>query len=86
MVRIPSHCNHNINTTVLAHYRLAGYAGMGMKGDDFAFGAWVCSACHDVCDGRVKTDHDRNAVRLMHAEGVMRTTAELRKMKARGEI
>ena len=86
MVRIPAHCNHNTNTTVLAHYALSGYTGMGMKADDFAFGAWTGSACHDVVDGRVKTDHDRNAVRLMHAEGVMRTTAELRKMKANGEI
>jgi len=85
-VRIPLHCNHDRATTVLAHYRLAGYSGTGMKPDDWSFGAWCCSACHDVVDDRVKTDHDRNAVRLMHAEGCLRTQAALRKMKADGEI
>lgn len=85
-VRIPSHCNGNRSTTILAHYRLAGYAGMGSKPDDYAFGAWACSDCHDVCDSRVKTEHDRNAVRLMHAEGCLRTQAELRKLKSSGEL
>ena len=84
-IRLPG-CNHDPATTVLAHYRLAGYTGMGMKADDFAFGAWACSACHDLVDGRSKTDMSREVVRLGHAEGVMRTTAELRKMKAAGEI
>jgi len=86
MVRIPGHCNHNTNTTVLAHYRLAGYAGIGQKADDFAFGSWCCSACHDVVDSRVKTEHDRNAIRLMHAEGCLRTMAQVRLMKQRGEL
>jgi hypothetical protein len=65
---------------------LAGYSGVGMKPDDWSFGAWACSACHDVVDGRTKTDHDRGAVRLMHAEGCMRTQAALREMKRNGEI
>lgn len=86
MVRIPLICNGDPATTVLAHYRLAGYTGTGMKPDDWSFGAWTCSACHDVVDGRVETEHDRNAVRLMHAEGCMRTQAELRRMKAAGEL
>ena len=84
-VRIPDHCNHNRSTTVLAHYRLAGLSGMGQKPDDM-IGAWACSGCHDVCDGRVKSAHDRNAVRLMHAEGVMRTMAAIRKMKQDGKF
>ena len=85
-VRVPLHCNHNPETTVLAHYRLSGYSGTGMKPDDWSFGAWCCSACHDVIDGRVKTDHEQKILRLMHAEGCMRTQAELRKMKANGEL
>ena len=85
-IRIPTVCNHNRETTVLAHYRLAGYSGAGQKPDDWSFGAWACNACHDVVDARTKTDHDRTAVRLMHAEACLRTQAELRKMKARGEI
>lgn len=75
MVRIPGVCNHNPETTVLAHYRLAGYCGTGLKPDD-DLGAWACSACHDVIDKRVyflPIDWTRDTIDLMHAEGVMRT-------------
>lgn len=85
-VRIPLICSHDRSTTVLAHYRMAGYSGTGMKPDDWSFGAWACAACHDVIDGRVKTEHDRNAVRLMHAEGCLRTQASLRELKRNGEL
>ena len=84
-IRLPG-CNGNPQTTVLAHYALSGYTGMGMKPDDFAFGAWACSACHDLVDGRVKTEMTRDIVRLGHAEGCLRTQAELRKMKSAGEL
>ena len=86
MVRLQG-CNGNRDTTVLAHYRLSGYAGMGLKpDDDFAFGAWACSSCHDIVDGRVKSEHAREIIRLAHAEGCLRTQAELRKMKQAGQI
>ena len=84
-VRLPG-CNGDPATTVLAHYRLAGYCGTGIKPDDFAFGAWCCSHCHDLIDGRVKTEHSKEILRLGHAEGVMRTIAEIREMKKRGEL
>lgn len=86
LVRIPGHCNRNRSTTVLAHYRLAGYSGIGTKPDDFSWGAWCCSSCHDVVDGRVKTEHDRCTIRLMHAEGVLRTQARLVEMKRNGDV
>lgn len=83
MVRIPYICNGDPATTVLAHYRLAGCSGMGLKPDD-ALGAWCCSACHDAVDGRSIAIHSKGAyfrdeVRLMHAEGVMRTFDALRR-------
>lgn len=78
-VRIPDVCNGNPETTVLAHYRLIGQSGMGIKSDDLAFGAWACSACHDAIDRRAHMDLERDYVRLAHAEGVMRTIAVLRK-------
>jgi hypothetical protein len=78
MVRIPGICNRDPETTVLAHYRLAGYCGTGMKPDDEAFGAWASSACHDECDRRTRLE-ETEYVRLCHAEGVLRTIA------ARGE-
>ncbi len=72
---------------MLAHYRLAGYTGTGMKPDDYAFGAWACSHCHDAVDGRRSLEgHDRKIIRLAHAEGCLRTQAELRRLRDRGEI
>ncbi|MWN30992.1 DUF1364 family protein [Gilliamella sp. Pra-s65] len=69
-VRLPC-CNHNPETTVLAHYRLAGTCGVGMKPNDLQ-GAWACSACHDEIDRRTR-NHEYEFVRLAHAEGVIRT-------------
>lgn len=69
-VRLPC-CNGNAETTVLAHYRLAGTCGVGMKPNDLQ-GAWACSSCHDACDSRNNL-FDKEFVRLAHAEGVFRT-------------
>jgi hypothetical protein len=76
MVRIPEVCNHNSETVVLAHYRLAGVSGIGMKSPDL-LGAFACSACHDAIDRRAHTDLDRDYVRLLHLEGMARTLAQL---------
>ena len=76
MVRIPDVCSHNSETVVLAHYRLAGVSGIGMKSPDI-LGAWACSACHDAIDRRAHTDLDRDYVRLLHLEGMVRTIAQL---------
>lgn len=76
-VRLPLICNHNPETTVLAHYRLAGLNGVGQKPDDI-FGAFCCSSCHDECDRRTRK-LELDFVRLAHAEGVFRTQAILRK-------
>jgi len=74
-VRIPGVCNGNPETTVLAHYRMAGTCGVSIKPNDLQ-GAWACSACHDACDGRSKAV-GRDTARHYHAEGVMRTQALL---------
>ncbi|MEW5607976.1 MULTISPECIES: DUF1364 domain-containing protein [Pseudomonas] len=74
-VRIPGICNGNPETTVLAHYRMAGTCGVGSKPHDLQ-GAWACSTCHDACDGRIKAV-GRETARHYHAEGVMRTQAIL---------
>ncbi|HIE1061350.1 TPA: DUF1364 domain-containing protein [Serratia marcescens] len=76
-VRIPGVCNFNPETTVLAHYRLAGTCGTAIKPDDIQ-AAWACSACHSEVDRRTRLI-DANDARLMHAEGVMRTQEILRK-------
>lgn len=76
-VRLPGVCNFNTETTVLAHYRLAGTCGTAMKPPDL-LGAWTCSSCHDAVDGRSRDIRtDRFDFRFAHAEGVMRTINEL---------
>lgn len=75
----PGYCNGNPETSVLAHYRLAGTCGTGCKPDDTQ-AAIACNGCHDVIDGRTKTtDFTYDELRLMHAEGVMRTLEIWRK-------
>lgn len=78
MVRLPGVCNHNSETVVLAHVRMAGVSGIGLKADDL-LGAWCCSNCHDAIDRRAHTELDRDYVRLAHLEGMVRTIAQLRK-------
>lgn len=71
-VRIPLVCNGDPETTVLAHYRLAGTCGTGCKPHDEQ-AAYACSACHAAVDGAVRTEYSRDELKLMHAEGVLRT-------------
>lgn len=78
MVRLEGVCNHNSETVVLAHIRMPGISGMGIKADDL-LGAWACSSCHDAIDRRSHMDLDRDHVRLAHLEGMVRTIAQLRK-------
>jgi hypothetical protein len=68
-VRLPGICNFNPETTVLAHVRIVGISGMGIKAPD-ALGAHCCSACHAACD----TD-DRHELDFLR--GVVRTQAYL---------
>lgn len=70
-VRIPGVCNHNSETVVLAHVRLSGVSGMGIKAAD-ALACWACSACHAYCD----THHDDTTQRAF-LEGMVRTLAQL---------
>ena len=74
-VRLPG-CLGASETVVLAHYRLSGLCGVGMKPIDL-LGAWACASCHDAVDGRKPSEMPRDLLRLYHAEGVMRTLAAL---------
>lgn len=76
MVRLPNICNFDPETTVLAHVRMAGVSGMGIKSPDL-IASWACAACHDAADRRAHTDLDRDYVRLAHLEGMARTLAAL---------
>jgi len=76
-IRVPAICNHNPETTVLAHYRLTGTCGTGLKPID-EMGAWACSSCHDYVDARSKGDATER--KLYHLDGVLRTLNELKKL------
>lgn len=71
-IRLPC-CNHNPETTVLAH--LSG-GGMGLKKHDL-HGAWSCSSCHDAVDGRDGGMWDNEWVRLCHLEAIVRTQEQI---------
>jgi len=71
MVRIPGVCNSNRETTVLAHVRLIGISGMGLKAPDL-LGAWACSDCHAYVD-----THNDCETKVDFYEGVFRTQAAI---------
>ena len=69
-VRIANKCNFNPETTVFAHIN---GGGMGMKKADI-HGAYCCSACHDVLDGRDRsTVYPSWDLELWHYQGMVRT-------------
>ena len=73
---MPNVCNYNPETVVLAHYRMAGQCGVGMKPADAPFGAYACSTCHDSVDARTWPEgYSRAELRHAHAEGCLRTMA-----------
>ena len=70
-VRLVGVCNFDPATTVLAHYRLIGLSGMGMKSPDL-LASWACSNCHTYVD-----THKDDATARAFLEGVLRTQAQL---------
>lgn len=78
LVRLPG-CDGGGETTVLAHYRIAGECGVGIKPADMPWGAWACYSCHQHIDRR-NTSLEHEFVRLAHAEGCLRTIAKLVEM------
>ena len=71
-IRLVGICNHNPETVVLAHYRMAGTCGMGMKPSDIQ-AAYACDICHSAVDGRLKTDLSRDELQTAFADGVLPT-------------
>ena len=60
---------------MLAHLRMAGITGTGMKANDL-LGAWACSECHRATESSPE-------MRVYFFEGMARTIDKLVKM---GEI
>lgn len=72
-VRIPGVCNGNDETSVLAHVRLAGLCGTGIKPPDL-IATIACSACHDEIDRRTRLV-DADYAHTCALEGMARTQA-----------
>lgn len=69
-LRLPC-CNHDLETTVLAHIRKFGWAGMAQKPPDY-LGVFACSACHDAMDRRSSEEcSDEDVLRAL-GETLMR--------------
>lgn len=78
-IRIPGYCDHNSETFVLAHYRLARTCGTAVRPHDMQ-AAITCDSRHDLVDGRVKTnDYVKEELRLMYAGGTFHTQEIWRK-------
>lgn len=78
-IRIPHVCNHNPDTTVFCHLSGVRFGhGIGNKVADI-FGAFGCSSCHDLVDGRSSNiyKYTKQELKLMHLEGVIETQAIL---------
>jgi hypothetical protein len=75
-IRIPGVCSFQNDQTVACHVPLAGYHGTGLKTDDW-FAAWGCFNCHDAVDRRRYKHLEREWVRNMHLEAMLRTQAAI---------
>ena len=75
-IRVPGICLCDPEKTVLAHVRMIGISGAGMKAPDL-LAAHACSACHDYVDFRSDNDVEYEKRRLLLLDGVARTLALL---------
>lgn len=75
-IRLPGICCFDPETTVLAHVRLPGVSGFGIKAHSM-LGAWACYRCHQAVDSPATHGLDRDAAMLAHLQGVMRTQDQL---------
>lgn len=60
-------CDGGGETTVLAHIRRAGIAGVGQKPPDLC-GVYACAPCHSLIDGRTSL---ANVSRLEIDQGIL---------------
>ena len=78
-VRLYPHCNNNPETTVLAHAPSVD-KGVSIKSPDW-WGAYCCSACHDIIDGRRQVHNiSREEIYRCHMRGVYLTNKLMREL------
>lgn len=77
-LRLPG-CNRNPETTVFAHAPSIDN-GMGLKTAPDFWGAFACSNCHDVVDGRVSSSDHRILILERWIAGIYETQRKLIEM------
>jgi Protein of unknown function (DUF1364) len=76
-IRIIGYCNGNPETTVLAHINGVRFGhGTGQKVNDI-LAAYACSDCHEIVDGRQRSNYTRSEIKIYHYEGVLETQTKL---------
>ncbi|MAF43476.1 MAG: hypothetical protein CMI54_04805 [Parcubacteria group bacterium] len=71
-IRIYPYCNGNPETTVFCH-AYSEDKGVGLKSPDY-WGAFGCSTCHDIVDGRMRIDDmSLPEIHKAHIDGIYRT-------------
>ena len=70
-LKIYRYCNSNPEKTVLCHLN-SNSKGMGLKSHDY-FAVYGCSECHDIIDGRKKTDLPREEILRCQLRALERT-------------
>lgn len=70
-------CRNDTTTTVLAHLNSVRHGhGTAHKNSDL-HGAYCCFHCHQILDNAVKTNLDRDFVKLAHYEAILETQLKL---------
>ena len=67
-------CCNDPERTVLAHFRMLGISGIGLKSPDI-LGAWCCDRCHEYVDQKTQAGKPERDLLLL--KGVARTINEL---------
>ena len=70
-LQIHPHCNNDTETTVLCHLNTSR-KGMGLKSLDY-FAVYGCADCHNVIDGRTKTDIPKEEIWRCQLRALERT-------------
>jgi len=72
-IQLIPYCNHNPETTVFCHAP-SSRKGWGIKSPDW-WGAFGCSDCHDIVDGRVQVDLPKAEIERCFNRGIYETLA-----------
>ena len=65
------YCNEDSSTVVLCHIGSSS-KGMGIKSEDW-FGVFGCSACHDIIDGRKRSNISEQELQKCILKGLHNT-------------